>query len=57
MLDFLKKAQDEGLRFWQTRSHVIILYDSAPVDCIERVMNTEVISESTTTSQILSKEA
>ena len=24
----LRKAQDEGLTFWQTRSHAVILYDS-----------------------------
>ena len=30
-----KKAQDEGLQFWRTRSHASILYDSVPVDGIE----------------------
>ena len=37
----LRKAQDKGLTFWQTtRFHAIILYDSVPADCIERVVST-----------------
>ena len=32
------KAQDKGLKFWQTRSH--FLYDTVPADCIERVVRT-----------------
>ena len=35
------KAQDKGIQFGQTRSHAIILYDSLPADCIERVVSTE----------------
>ena len=31
------REQEKGLEFWQTRSHVIILYDSA--DCIEKVVS------------------
>ena len=36
----LRKAQDKGSDFWQTRSKVI-LFDSVPADCMERVVNTK----------------
>ena len=36
----LWKTQDKGLQFWQTRSHAIILYDSVPADCCEKVVST-----------------
>ena len=29
----LARAQDKGLRFWQTRSHAVIVYTSVPADC------------------------
>ena len=31
----LRKAQDKGLKNWQTRSHAMILNDSVPADSIE----------------------
>ena len=37
----LRKAQAKGFKFGQTRSNATILYDSAPADCIERVVNTK----------------
>ena len=37
----LRQAQDKGLQFWQTRSHAVILYDSVPTDCIEKVVSTK----------------
>ena len=39
------KAQDQELNIWQTRSYAIILYDSVPADCIERVVNTKTKEE------------
>ena len=33
----LRRAQDKGLQFWQTRSRGKILYDPVPAECIERV--------------------
>ena len=33
-------AQNKGLQFWQTRSLAIILGDSVPGDCIEKVAST-----------------
>ena len=36
-----RKAQDEGLGLWQTRSNAIVLFDSVPADCIERVEKTK----------------
>ena len=35
----LGRAQKKGLQFWQTRSHAIILFDSVPADCIEKVVH------------------
>ena len=35
----LRSAQDEGLAFWQTRSNAIILHNSVPADCLEKVVN------------------
>ena len=35
----LKVAQSEGLQFYQTRSNAIILYNTLPVVCIEKVVN------------------
>ena len=37
----LRNAQDQGLAFWQTRSNAIVLHDSIPADCVERVVNTK----------------
>ena len=37
----LRKVQYKGLKFWQTRSHAIILYDSVPADCTEKEVNTK----------------
>ena len=33
----LSRAQDQGLRFWQTKSFAIITYATVPADCIDRV--------------------
>ena len=35
-----KKAQDKGLKFWQTRSCATIRYTSVPLDCIKKVVST-----------------
>ena len=34
----LKIAQEKGLLFYQTRSHAIVLYDTLPAVCIEKVV-------------------
>ena len=34
----LGKAQDKGTQFWHTQFHAIILYNSVPGDCIEKVV-------------------
>ena len=34
----LKLAQERGLQFYQTRSHVIVLYSTLPAVCIEKVV-------------------
>ena len=34
----LKLAQKRGLQFYQTRSHAIVLYDTLPAVCIEKVV-------------------
>ena len=34
----LKLAQEKGLRIYQTRSHAIVLYDTQPAVCIEKVV-------------------
>ena len=36
----LGKAQDQGIQFWQSRSHTIFFYDSVPAGCIEKVVST-----------------
>ena len=33
-----KLAQGKGLLFYQTRSHAIVLYDTLPAVCIEKVV-------------------
>ena len=33
----LSRAQDQGLRFWQTKSGAIIVHNPVPADCIYRV--------------------
>ena len=33
----LSRAQDQGLRFWQTKSFAIVTYATVPGDCIDRV--------------------
>ena len=35
----LSRAQDYGWQFWQTKSNAIIVYQSAPNHCIERVVS------------------
>ena len=35
----LSRAQDHGLQFWQTKSNAIIVSQSAPNHCIERVVS------------------
>ena len=35
------KHKKKFWKFWQTRSHAIILYGSVPADCIERVVSTK----------------
>ena len=35
----LARAQDKGLRFWQSRSHAVIVYSSVPADCIYKVIS------------------
>ena len=35
----LARAQEKGLQFWQTRSHAIVVHDSVPADCIEKVVS------------------
>ena len=32
------RAQDKGLRFWQTRSQAEIVHNSVPTDCIDKVI-------------------
>ena len=39
LLDQFSRAQDKGLRFWQTRSHAVIVYSSVPADCIYKVIS------------------
>ena len=34
----LKLAQEKGLLFYQTRSHAIVVYDTLPAVCIEKVV-------------------
>ena len=34
----LSRAQDLGLQFWQTKSNAIIVHQSVPHQCIERVV-------------------
>ena len=33
----LSKAQDQGLKFWQTKSFAIMTYATILVDCVDRV--------------------
>ena len=35
----LARAQDKGLRFWQTRSHAAIVHSAVPADCIYKVIS------------------
>ena len=35
----LSRAQDQGLQFWQTKSHAIIVHSPVPADCIKRVIS------------------
>ena len=37
----LESAQDKGLAFWQTRLGAVILHDSVPADCLEKLVNTK----------------
>ena len=34
----LSRAQDCGLKFWQTQSHAIIVFQSVPSECVEKVV-------------------
>ena len=34
----LSRVQDQGLHFWQTKSHAIIVRSPVPADCIYRVI-------------------
>ena len=36
---FNPRAQDTGLRFWQTRSHAIVVFSSLLADCISKVIS------------------
>ena len=41
-LDFfleLASAQEKRLKFWQTRSHAVIVDDPVPAECIEKVIS------------------
>ena len=35
----LARAQDKGLRLWQTRSNAVIVYNSVPADCIDKMIS------------------
>ena len=35
----ISKAQDQGLKFWQTKSFAIMTYSTKPGDCIDRVIS------------------
>ena len=35
----VSRAQDSGLKFWQTQSHAIIVYRSVPKEYVERVVS------------------
>ena len=35
----LARAQEKKLKFWQTRSRAIVVHDSVPADCIEKVVS------------------
>ena len=35
----LSRAQDQGLQFWQTKSHAIIVHSLVPADCFYRVIS------------------
>ena len=35
----LSRAQEEGLRFWQTKSHATFVHNPVPADCICRVIS------------------
>ena len=35
----LSRAQDQGFRFWQTKSRAIIVHNPVPADCIYRVIS------------------
>ena len=35
----LARAQGKGLKFWQTRSHPIVVHNSLPAGCIEKVVS------------------
>ena len=35
----LSRAQDQGLQFWQTKSHAIIVHSPVPAGCIYRVIS------------------
>ena len=37
----IRLAQRQGLKFFQTKSNAIILYDTLPLICIERVVSTK----------------
>ena len=35
----LSRAQDQGVQFWQTMSHAIIVHSPVPADCIYRAIS------------------
>ena len=35
----LSRAQEQGLQFWQTKSHAIVVHSPVPADCIYKVMS------------------
>ena len=35
----LKSTQDKGLAFWQIGYNAILLHDSVPANCLEKVVN------------------
>ena len=35
----LSRAQDQGLRFWQTKSNAITVHNLVPADCIYKVIS------------------
>ena len=50
----LSRAQDQGLHFWQTKSHTIIEHSPVPADCIKKSnLKTEIEYCSTGTRRLV----